>query len=199
MKTLVFATNNAHKLEELRAIAADTFDIRSLNDIGCHDDIPEDADTLEGNARQKARWIYERYGVDCFADDTGLEVDALDGAPGVHSARYAPGPGHDSAANVRLLLHNLRDVPEGCRTARFRTVIVLMLGGCEHVFHGVIEGSIATEPHGDGGFGYDPVFFVPQLRKTFAQMTAEEKNAISHRGNALRAFSGILKEYLEKH
>ncbi len=194
MKTLVFATNNAHKLEELRAIAADTFDIRSLNDIGCHDDIPEDADTLEGNARQKARWIYERYGVDCFADDTGLEVDALDGAPGVHSARYAPGPGHDSAANVRLLLHNLRDVPEGCRTARFRTVIVLMLGGCEHVFHGVIEGSIATEPHGDGGFGYDPVFIPEGRTETFAMIGEEAKNAVSHRARATQALMRYLSE-----
>ena len=193
MKTLVFATNNAHKLEELRAIAADAFDIHSLNDIDCHDDIPEDADTLEGNARQKARWIYERYGVDCFADDTGLEVDALDGAPGVHSARYAPGPGHDSAANMRLLLDNMRYVPQGGRTARFRTVIVLILGGREHVFHGVIEGCIATEPHGDGGFGYDPVFIPEGWTETFAQAGEEAKNAVSHRARATQALMQYLR------
>lgn len=193
MKTLVFATNNAHKLEELRAIAADAFDIRSLDDIGCHDDIPEDADTLEGNARQKARWIYERYGVDCFADDTGLEVDVLDGAPGVHSARYAPGTGHDSASNVRLLLHNLRDVPEGRRTARFRTVIVLILDGREHVFQGVIEGSIATEPHGNGGFGYDPVFIPEGWTETFAQAGEDAKNAVSHRARATQALMQYLR------
>lgn len=193
MKTLVFATNNAHKLEELRAIAADAFDIRSLNDIGCHDDIPEDADTLEGNARQKARWIYDRYGVDCFADDTGLEVDALDGAPGVHSARYATGSGHDSVANVRLLLRNLRDVPEGSRTARFRTVIVLILGGREYVFHGVIEGSIATEPYGNGGFGYDPVFVPEGWTETFAQAGEEAKNAVSHRARATQALMQYLR------
>lgn len=193
VKTLVFATNNAHKLEELRAIASDAFDIRSLADIGCHDDIPEDADTLEGNARQKARWVYDRYGVDCFADDTGLEVDALGGAPGVRTARYAPGAGHDSQANIRLLLHNLRDVPEGRRTARFRTAIVLVTGGEEHLFEGVVEGSIAAGPRGDGGFGYDPVFVPQGWHETFAEAGEDAKNAISHRARATQALAEYLR------
>lgn len=191
-ESIVFATNNAHKLDELRAIAAGKFDIRSLADIGCHDDIPEDADTLEGNARQKARWIYERYGTDCFADDTGLEVDALGGAPGVHSARYAPGKGHDSAANMRLLLHNLEGVPAAERTARFRTVIVLIRGGVEHVFHGVIEGTIAEAPRGDGGFGYDPVFVPEGWSESFAQAGDAAKNLVSHRARATRALMDYL-------
>ena len=193
-KKFVFATNNSHKLEEVTAILGEKVELLSMKDIKCDTDIPETADTLEGNALLKARYIFDNYHLDCFADDTGLEVDALDGAPGVHSARYAPGPGHDSAANVRLLLHNLRDVPEGRRTARFRTVIVLMLGGCEHVFHGVIEGSIATEPHGDGGFGYDPVFIPEGRTETFAMVGEEAKNAVSHRARATQALMRYLRE-----
>lgn len=191
VKKLVFATNNSHKLEEIRQIAGDDFEILSLADIGCHDDIPETAPTLEGNALQKARWVKERYGYDCFADDTGLEVDCLGGEPGVHSARYAPGDGHDSAANMALLLHNM----EGCdnRSARFRTVIVLIEGDKEYTFEGIVEGEILTEPAGKGGFGYDPVFRPSGWKKTFAEASAEEKNQVSHRGRATRA----LMQYLD--
>ena len=181
---LVFATNNAHKLDEIRQIVGDRINILSLNDIGCHDDIPEDSPTLEGNALAKARWVKERYGYDCFADDTGLEVDALGGEPGVRSARYAPGEGHDAAANTALLLANLRDVPEGDRTARFRTAIALILDGREHLFEGVVDGEITVTPSGRGGFGYDPVFRPEGWTCTFADAMPEEKNAVSHRGRA---------------
>lgn len=186
---IVFATNNAHKLEEARALAEGSFEILSLSDIGCHDDIPETADTLEGNALIKARWIKERYGHDCFADDTGLMVDALSGAPGVYSARYA-GPECDATANMRLLLSNLEGVAD--RKARFVTVIALILGGEEHLFTGTVEGSIATEPHGSAGFGYDPVFVADESGMAFAEMTPEGKNAISHRGRAMRGLTGFL-------
>ena len=182
MRKLVFATNNAHKLDEIRRMAGDSFEILSLGDIGCHDDIPENEPTLEGNALAKARYIHERYGCDCFADDTGLEVDALGGAPGVHSARYAPGEGHDSEANMRLLLKNLEGVT--CRTARFRTVIALIEGDTETVMDGTVNGNITLEPAGTDGFGYDPVFLPEGSDLTFAQMSAEAKNAISHRGRA---------------
>lgn len=191
MKQIVFATNNAHKLKEVREILQGTgINVLSLSDIGCHDDIPETADTLDGNALLKADWIKQRYGYDCFADDTGLEVDALDGAPGVYSARYA-GPGHDSAANVALLLKNLEK--EDDRRARFRTVIALMAGDSEPVlFNGIVDGEITCERFGDSGFGYDPVFKPEGSDRTFAQMTDEEKNAISHRGRAVKK----LAEYL---
>ena len=193
VKTLVFATNNAHKLKELREILGSRYDIVSLNDIGCHDDIPETADTLAGNALQKAQWVKERYGRDCFADDTGLMVDALDGAPGVKSARYA-GDAHDSAANVALLLKNLDGVPAERRTARFKTVICLLLDGETHYFEGVVEGHIIDTMHGGGGFGYDPVFVPDGWNKTFAEATPDEKNAVSHRGRAVRK----LVDHLEK-
>lgn len=191
----VFATNNVHKLSELRDIVGGRLDILSLNDINCHDDIPEDADTLAGNAIAKARWVCSRYGLPCFADDTGLEVDALDGAPGVRSARYAPGAGHDAAANTALLLHNLQGVPDCRRTARFRTVIALIYpddkaaDGCGEplTFDGRVEGRILTAPQGDGGFGYDPVFAPEGDTRSFAQYTPEQKNAVSHRGRATRA------------
>ena len=194
-RTIVFATN-AHKLEEIRRTAGDSLDIVGLADIGCHEDIPETAPTLLGNARQKARWVSERYGVDCFADDTGLMVDALDGAPGVYSARFA-GPGHDSAANMARLLSLMEGQTD--RRARFVTEIVLILGGEEHRFTGAVEGEILSAPVGEEGFGYDPVFFVPDKRKTFAQLSAEEKAEISHRGKALRAFKETLKNYLAEH
>lgn len=190
---LVFATNNAHKLAEMRRICGESFTILSLADIGCHDDIPETATTLRGNALIKARWVRERYGKDCFADDTGLMVDALGGAPGVLSARYAGGDGHDSAANMRKLLENLRDVPEGERTARFTTVIALSLGGSEHFFEGTVEGEILTAPVGDEGFGYDPVFRPGGCMGSFATMDADAKNAISHRGRATAALLSFLK------
>lgn len=185
-RTIVFATNNAHKLSELRRIAGDSLNILSLADIGCNDDIPETADTLEGNALIKARWVKDRYGYDCFADDTGLEVDALGGAPGVHSARYAPGEGHDSKANMQLLLHNLEGVTN--RKARFRTVIALIMGDeAPKLFEGIVDGVIIDAPQGEGGFGYDPVFRPDGWKKTFALATADEKNAVSHRGRATRA------------
>lgn len=187
---IIFATNNAHKLEELRQIAGDRFEILSLNDIGCHDDIPETGATLLDNALQKARYIHEKYGLDCFADDTGLEVDCLGGAPGVHSARYAPGAGHDSLANMRLLLSHMQGSDQ--RTARFRTVIALILNGKEYIFEGKAEGNIIDSPRGGGGFGYDPIFMPKGWNKTFAEAAPEEKNAVSHRGRAVSALMQFL-------
>lgn len=190
-KKIVFATNNAHKLQEIRQIVGDKLEILSLADIGCHEDIPETADTLAGNAELKARYVKEHYGYDCFADDTGLIVDALDGAPGVYSARYA-GPGHDSVANTRLLLKNLEGVDD--RAARFVTVICLIEGDEAKFFEGKVEGVITREPAGCGGFGYDPVFLPAEADVTFAEMPAEAKNAISHRGRATAA----LLDYLSR-
>lgn len=183
MKKIVFATNNQHKLEELRSLTSGKIEILSLNDISCHDDIPETSDTLEGNALQKARWVKERYGYDCFADDTGLEVEALGGAPGVYSARYA-GDGHDSEANMRLLLHNMEGKDN--RRARFRTVIALIENGKEKLFDGIVEGMITEKPSGENGFGYDPIFRPEGFEETFAEMTSESKNSISHRGRAVK-------------
>lgn len=180
-RRIVFATNNAHKLEELRAIAGDRLEILSLADIGCHDDIPENEPTIEGNAIAKARWVRDRYGYDCFADDTGLMVDALGGEPGVHSARYA-GPGHDSQANVDLLLSRMAGIAD--RKAHFTTVIALTEGDEVKVFEGRVDGEILTERDGEGGFGYDPVFRPDGYTASFASMTPEDKNAISHRGRA---------------
>ena len=190
--TLVFATNNAHKLSEIRRIAGDSIRILSLADIGCSDDIPETGATLEENSMIKARWVKDRYGYDCFADDTGLEVDALGGEPGVRSARYAT-DGHDSAANTALLLKNLSGLSH--RKARFRTVITLIEGDSTNIFTGEVEGEITSKPAGCGGFGYDPVFRPEGWNKTFAEATAEEKNAISHRGRAVAA----LIEYINRH
>lgn len=190
MLQLVFATNNAHKLDEVRAILQGTnLEILSLNDIQCHEEIPEDATTLEGNAMQKARYIKEHYGYDCFADDTGLEVTALGGAPGVYSARYASladdtASPHDSEANMRRLLRELDG--EANRSAQFRTVIALIFQGKEHLFEGIVRGTITTERHGTDGFGYDPIFQPDGYSVTFADMTADEKNAISHRGRATK-------------
>ena len=188
-RKLVFATNNAHKLREVAEIVGDGFEIVSLKEIGCHDEIPETADTLEGNALQKARYIHERYGLDCFADDTGLEVDALGGAPGVYSARYA-GPGHDSRANMRKLLHELEGIEE--RKARFRTAIALILDGKERIFEGIVKGSITKEPRGEAGFGYDPLFAPEGHGETFAEMGEELKNTISHRARAVAKLADFL-------
>lgn len=184
MHEIVFATNNAHKLSEIRQMTEGRLKILSLDDIGCHDDIPETADTLEGNALQKARYIHDRYGIDCFADDTGLMVDALDGAPGIYSARYA-GPGHDSAANMALLLKNMEG--HDCRTAHFSTVIALIEDGRETIFTGRVDGEILSEPMGREGFGYDPIFKPVESDCCFALMSPEQKNAISHRSRALAA------------
>lgn len=188
--TLVFATNNAHKLSEIRHIAGDSIRILSLADIGCDDDIPETGNTLEENSLIKARWVKDRYGYDCFADDTGLEVDALGGAPGVHSARYAT-DGHDSAANTALLLKNLGDSSD--RSARFRTVVTLIEGDKISTFVGQVEGDITIQPAGCGGFGYDPVFRPRGWSKTFAEATEDEKNAVSHRGRAMARLIEYLK------
>lgn len=189
---LVFATNNAHKLSEIRAIFDDTLHILSLADIDCHDDIPETANTLEGNALIKARWVKERYGYDCFADDTGLEVEALNGAPGVHTARYAYPDRHDPEANTQKLLAALKGATN--RAAQFRTAIALILNGEEHVFEGVVRGEIATEKRGTEGFGYDPVFIPEDTGRTFAELGTDVKNKISHRARAVAK----LVEYLSK-
>lgn len=189
IRKIIFATNNAHKLSEVQALLGDRFRLVTLAECGITEEIPEDAPTLEGNALQKARYVHERTGEDCFADDTGLEVDALDGAPGVHSARYAT-DGHDFAANNRLLLSNLAEKTE--RSAHFRTVIALILDGREYLFEGRVEGRIAESEAGCGGFGYDPLFVPDGFDRTFAEMTADEKNAISHRGRAV----GRLVEFL---
>ncbi len=192
MRTLVFATHNTHKLREVRAMLPDGLKLVGLTDLGRTDPLPETSDTLEGNALQKARYVKEHYGYDCFADDTGLEVDALHGAPGVYSARYA-GEDCDSAANVRKLLAALDGVAD--RRARFRTVIAFVTdGGQEHLFEGEVGGHIATEEHGAGGFGYDPIFTPDGYDRTFAQLSADEKNAISHRGRAVRRFVDFLSK-----
>lgn len=190
-RILVFATNNKHKLQEIREIAGDRFIIKSLDEIGCNEEIPETADTIRGNALMKARYVAEKYGVDCFADDTGLEVDALGGAPGVHTARYASAEGHDSIGNMQLLLANLEGKEN--RNARFVTNIALIIDGEVAVFEGECRGTVATEQHGEAGFGYDPVFRPQGNERTFAQMTAEEKNAISHRGRATAKLLQYLK------
>lgn len=185
-RTLVFATNNDHKLSELRSILGDTYRVLGLKDIGCTEEIVEDGGTLHENAAIKARYVRDRYGYDCLADDTGLLVDALGGAPGVHTARYA-GDSHDSSANMRLLLHNIEDVSDmSHRSARFMTVIALTQGEKVIYFEGTAEGHIALAPRGDKGFGYDPVFIPTGSSLTFAEMEADAKNAISHRGNAVR-------------
>lgn len=188
---IVFATNNAHKLAEIRAILGRDIEILSLADIGCHDVIPETADTLEGNALIKARWVKERYGHDCFADDTGLEVQALGGGPGVHTARYAYPDRHDPVANTRKLLAELSGSDN--RAARFRTVIALIQGNEEHLFEGIVEGEIATEERGTEGFGYDPVFVPEQLGQTFAELGVEVKNGISHRARAVSRLAAYLR------
>lgn len=190
-KKLVFATNNAHKLEEIRAILGDKMEILSLADINCHVDIPETADTLEGNAYLKAKYIYTHYGLDCFADDTGLEVEALDGAPGVYSARYA-GNGHDSQANMQKLLKEMEE--KNNRKAQFRTVISLIEKGEEKLFEGSVRGEITREKRGNSGFGYDPVFQPEGFDVTFAEMGSDVKNKISHRARAVKA----LCDYLSK-
>ena len=189
-KKLVAATNNAHKLEEIAAILGDEMELLSLKDINCHADIPETADTLEGNAHQKAMYIYENYGMDCFADDTGLEVDALNGAPGVFSARYA-GDGHDSEANMQKLLKELKGNEN--RKAQFRTAICLIMEGKEYLFEGIVKGAIIEEKRGGAGFGYDPIFVPEGYEQTFAELGNEIKNTISHRARAVEKLCKFLK------
>lgn len=188
---IVFATNNQHKLHEVQSLLGDSFELVTLAECGFEEDIPETQPTLEGNASQKSRYLYDRLAVDCFADDTGLEVEALAGAPGVHSARYAT-DGHDFEANNRLLLQNLEGKEN--RNARFRTVISLILDGREYLFEGTVEGRIVEQGSGDKGFGYDPLFVPNGCERTFAQMTTEEKNKISHRARATRKLVQFLQE-----
>ena len=190
-RKLVFATNNAHKLEEVAAILGDQVELLSLNDIGCQADIPETAETLEGNALLKSSYIYKNYHLDCFADDTGLEVETLNGAPGVYSARYAGGEGHDAQANMLKLLHE-RDGKEN-RKAQFRTAISLILDGKEYLFEGVIKGEIIKEKRGDSGFGYDPVFMPEGYDRTFAELGNDIKNQISHRALAVQKLCEFLQ------
>ena len=191
MKNIVFATNNKNKLREIRDIVGSKYNILSLSDINCHEDIPETADTIDGNALLKARFVKEKYGYDCFADDTGLEVEALDNRPGVYSARFA-GEDCNSENNINKLLSELEGIEN--RKARFRTVIALIKGETEEEFEGVIYGNISHERHGEGGFGYDKVFVPENYEKTFAEMLPKEKNSISHRAKATR----LLIEYLNK-
>lgn len=180
-RKFVFATNNAHKLEEVTAILGNRIELLSLKDINCHVDIPETADTLEGNALLKARYIFENYQMDCFADDTGLEVEALNGEPGVYSARYA-GDGHNAEANMLKLLHNMEGMEN--RKAQFRTAFALIIDGKEHLFEGVVKGEIIKNRRGNSGFGYDPIFVPESYSQTFAEMGNELKNKISHRAIA---------------
>ncbi len=192
---ILFATNNAHKLTEVQAVLGDRYTLVTPRDCGVTEEIPETQPTLEGNALQKARYLHERTGLDCFADDTGLEVEALGGAPGVHSARYAT-DGHDFAANNRLLLQNLAGKEN--RRARFRTVVALILGGREYLFEGVVEGQIIDRETGHEGFGYDPLFRPDGYDRPFAQMTTEEQNAVSHRARAVRKLAAFLHEYVRE-
>jgi XTP/dITP diphosphohydrolase len=186
---LVFATNNKHKLKEVQHIISDEVRLLSLADINCYDEIPETADTLEGNALLKARYIKQQYGYDCFADDTGLEVEALNNAPGVYSARYA-GEGNDTLANMNKLLREMQGKEN--RKARFRTVIALIVGDKEYLFEGIINGSILTEKRGGEGFGYDPLFVPDGHTQTFAEMGHELKNQISHRALAVKELATFL-------
>lgn len=189
---LVFATNNKHKLDEVRKITSHhPVEIVSLAEINCFDDIPETADTLEGNAFQKAHYIQEKFGLNCFADDTGLEVEALNNAPGVYSARYA-GPGHDSEANMKKLLHEMEGMEN--RKARFRTVIALVWNGKTYTFDGIVNGTITTTKRGENGFGYDPIFIPEGYDQTFAELGDNIKNQISHRAKAVEKLDEFLTQ-----
>ena len=190
---IVFATNNAHKLEEVTAILGGSYEVLSLREIGSDADIPETADTFSGNALQKAQYVKQHYGYDCFADDSGLEVDVLGGAPGVYSARYSGG---GSEANMDKLLHNLTGKTE--RGAQFRTVIALLIGEESHLFEGVVRGSIIEERRGEGGFGYDPIFVPEGYDLTFAELGSEVKNRISHRAKAVEQLADYLFTMNEK-
>lgn len=199
---IVFATNNKNKLKEIRDILGSKFEVVSLNDIGCHADIPETGDTLEENAHLKAEYVFERYHLNCFSDDTGLEVEALNGAPGVHSARYAEHTDHDSNANMNKLLKELEGKHN--RNARFRTVISLIRSKGkdgeekeEYTFEGIVNGRIGTEKHGTEGFGYDPIFIPEGYDKSFAQLGEDIKNKISHRSKAVKKLADFLKKQMD--
>lgn len=191
MKRLTFATNNRHKIDEIHALLGNEFHLLSLSEIGCNEELAEDRDTLEGNSDQKARYVFDHYKESCFADDTGLEVEALGGAPGVYSARYAGGQ-RNSDDNIDLLLKNMAAVQN--RKAQFRTVITLIDEQGTHQFEGVVTGQILTERRGSGGFGYDSVFLPDGFSKSLAEMTMEEKNQISHRARATQKLVAFLKE-----
>jgi XTP/dITP diphosphohydrolase len=187
---ICFATQNQHKLSEILVLLKDHYQVLGLTDIGCTTDIPETGSTLIENAAIKAKFVQDNYNIDCFADDTGLEIDALNGAPGVYSARYAGEPS-DSKKNIDMVLDNMAD--NNGRAARFKTVIALIIGSDMHYFEGTVEGSILKERHGEAGFGYDPIFQPKGYTKSFAEMTLEEKNKISHRGFAVRKLVAFLQ------
>ncbi len=191
MKKLVFATGNPHKIKEVNELLNGLFEVRGLRDIGCPEDLPETSPTIEGNALQKARYVFENYGENCFSEDTGLEIEALDGEPGVFSARYA-GDARSAEANMHLVLQKLESIEN--RRARFRTVVALILDGQEHTFEGIAPGLIRKERAGSGGFGYDPIFQPDGHDITFAEMDGPAKNAISHRGQAVRRLIDFLKK-----
>ncbi|MDQ4141835.1 MAG: non-canonical purine NTP diphosphatase [Bacteroidota bacterium] len=193
MLTICFASNNAHKLAEIQEILGNQFDVKSLADIGCHEELPEEQTTLEGNSRQKAEYVWQNYGVNCFADDTGLEVLALNMEPGVYSARYA-GPQRSSQDNIQLLLKNLEGKEN--RAAQFRTSITLILDNNLFQFDGIVQGQITEEPRGTQGFGYDPIFIPEGYSQTFAEMDSAEKNRISHRGRAVQQLAQYLNAAL---
>ena len=188
---LVFATNNTNKLKEIQALLPETIELLGLKDIGCVEDIPETAPDLEGNARQKSFWVYEKYGYDCFSDDTGLEIEALNGEPGVYSARYA-GKSKSANANMEMVLEKLEGIEN--RAAQFRTIVSLVLGGKEYQFEGKVEGKITLEKSGVEGFGYDPIFEPENKGITFAEMTQDQKNSMSHRGRAVEKLIDFIKE-----
>lgn len=190
MQPIVFATGNPNKVSEVSQLLEDKIEIQSLQDIGCDEVLPETSPTIAGNASEKAWYVHSNYKVNCFSEDTGLEVDVLNGEPGVYSARYA-GPAHDDEANMSLLLVNMKG--EEDRKARFHTVISLIIDGKEHQFEGIVEGQIIHHKKGNQGFGYDPIFMPDGFNRTFAQMSAEEKSSISHRGQAVRKLVEFLK------
>ncbi len=190
MKKICFATNNKNKIAEVSQMLQGKYELVSLEEIGCTEELPEEQDTMEGNSRQKAQYVWQNYNISCFADDSGLEVEALGGAPGVYSARYA-GPQRSDSDNIELVLQNLEG--KSNRNARFRTSITLILNGQEHQFEGTVNGSITQGWKGNKGFGYDPIFTPAGHSKTFAEMSSEEKNSISHRGIAVRKLVDFLK------
>ena len=190
MRKLVFATNNDHKLKELRQILSSEFELLSLSDIGCTDDIPETGNTLEVNASQKSFYIWNKYGINCFADDTGLEIEVLGNEPGVYSARYA-GEGRNAQDNMLKVLKKMKNQTN--RKARFRCVISLIIDGTESQFEGVVDGKILATQQGVAGFGYDPIFMADGYDQSFAQMSAEDKNLVSHRGRAVKKLVDYLK------
>ncbi|MFZ5431413.1 MAG: non-canonical purine NTP diphosphatase [Bacteroidota bacterium] len=189
---LVIASNNTHKIQEIQPILDNSFSLMSLSEIGCADELPEEQETLEGNASQKAWYIYNKFGYNCFADDTGLEIEALGGEPGVYSARYA-GDGKDADANIDKVLDKLHKINN--RKARFRTVISLVLNGIEYSFEGIVDGKILTERQGTGGFGYDPIFQPDESDRSFAMMSISDKNRISHRARAVIKLAEFLKQH----